>query len=648
MNDAFTELFKDVIKGLRKYYLVFSLTILLLAFSSSFYPVLNIPLYIIVTVFLMGYLRYSTMHKKKIRLLLILHLTLLMFIGLQNSNTTISFYMSGVFLVVIYVESKISIVKSPDAIYKLLKSKFPESANKLVNFKIENVLVDKLVNGDVVVVNAGEIIPVDGVIESGTSSVDESGLTGDFIYKEKSPGSEVVAGSINKLTTIQIKIIKDPSLWLKNIILSLVSEKRPHAYLIDSFDKLYLPNMLVYIVVTIFVTLYVLLALDKIHLNSLWYSVISFPLGLYFIFIFSIEHFTKALSKEGYQINNFYSFLLSSATKSVVFGKSGILVDSVAEVLEMKTFDTKLQRYTLNSILEIVYVVVRKSKHDYSDAIIKYINNRVTSVDNEISLSEYKEVIGEGITCYADSIKVMIGNYKLCENNLIFVPIKVREFVEEIESYKGEAVFIVFNKEVVAVFAITNLSKSELSSTIDKIKEYGIKTVLITGDNQENAQKIFNRYKLEDYYYGVTPRDKAEKVSVIKQKYGNGITLAVGDSFSDIGALIEADLSLSLKSSAEIVQTVSSVILPTDSIERIEELINYGYFTRYSIMRNLWINLTAYPLIVFISTMLNIDSVFPLLYSLLTVPVAYLISLYTSNLIIKKQNLTAMNTALKS
>lgn len=625
MKGNFTDVVEAILKIFEKHFVAFSVVMLLLGLGSALFDLVNVIAYVIVTIVVCAYSVYAVSTQKGLRLLLVFHLTLLLLAGIITFDELFTFYLCGFLSLIIYLESKLQIKNSSKDHVAEFRNKTPSMVIKLEGDNEITCDVKSLKADDLVRIPSNTLIPVEGLIKSGSSVVSDMSLRSQTDMN-LTVGNKVYVGNYNKTSDLQVKITESRELWVNSKVeLELVSGKEIATY-IDHFDKLYLKGVIIYLFVSILVLEYLLLAQNVISLSSLWYLLTAFPIGLYFVFIFSLDHYKVALENIGIKINSFYGFLKLSTTNILCFGDTLLLQKPSLRVIEFRVFDTKLEQYAPNLVKKIVYSVISKSKSENLLPLLSYLAEIVKNTSDDLTLTNFQETENSGIKCTINKFNVLIGNYKFCEKEHIFESLKVREFTDEIASYSGEAIYVAINKEIVGVCALAKIDIEKSETEINELITNGMNVYQMTSGNyvSQNAKvKTFKEFNIDK---------KLEKLEFIKKETEKDRIVAT-DSFTDIPLLLDAEATICTSKSDEIVQKISDVVLEKPDMEHLIYALDLSYSIRSALIRNIWINLTAYPLVVFICVVLKLPMVIPLIFSLLTIISAYFLSYSTSKYI---------------
>ena len=407
----------------------------------------------------------------------------------------------------------------------------PDSANLILdNGEVEVTDPELISVGQLIRVEPGEKIPLDGMVISGSSSLDCKALTGESMPVDVYEGSSVISGTINLASTIDIKVEKEYSESAVNKILELVENssnvKSKQENFISKFAKWYTPIVVISAILVLLIGS--LISGDWItwisrSLNFLVVScpcaiVISVPLS----FFTSIGRAAKAgiLIKGSLYLENF------NKAKTFVFDKTGTLTKGNFVISKVYPLEKR------DEILSLAYICENQSNHPIALSIKEMVNEKVDS-DYKIT-----NVPGKGVIAIKGNDKIYTGNEKLLSDNNI-------DFIKVDEA--GTVVHVARNDEYLGYILIQDEVKEETKEIIGYFSKEGIKTIMLTGDNELVAKDVANKIGLSDYRYSLLPIDKVGELDKIMADKKNGELVAyVGDGINDAPVLLKSDIGVSM------------------------------------------------------------------------------------------------------
>lgn len=412
----------------------------------------------------------------------------------------------------------------------------PDFANVKKDETIQKKDPDEVKVGDIIIIKAGEKVPLDGKVIDGFSTIDTSALTGESLPREIEPGNNILSGSVNLNGVITVEVTKEYEDSTVSKILDLVenasSKKSTSEKFITKFARYYTP-----IVVILAAVLAILppLIIDGATFNdwiyrSLSFLVVSCPCALVISIPLSFFGGIGGASRKGILVKGSNYLEALSQTETVVFDKTGTLTKGVFQVQKIHP-----EGITEDELLELTAYAENHSNHPIASSIILRYGK---DIDNN-RITEVEEVSGHGIIATIDGKKVYAGNDKLMN--------KIN-----ISYYKGEligtVVHVAINNEYVGYILIADEIKTDSAKAIKDLKEENIKqTFMLTGDSNTVGSYIGKSLGIDQVYTELLPGDKVEKIEEIidqKSKYGN--TVYVGDGINDAPVLARADIGIAM------------------------------------------------------------------------------------------------------
>ena len=491
--------------------------------------------------------------------------------------------LEGMMVIALYTIGKIleekAINNSRKSIKDLLDIKEPY-VNLKVRDKIDQVRVEDVKLNDILIVKKGEKIPVDGVVVKGSTLLDTSALTGEADLDNVTVKSNVISGSINMGEVIEIKATKtyDNSTVSKVLELldSATDKKTKTETLVSKISKIYTPSVIIMaILITIFLPIFTDVTIKESIYRGLTFLVISCPCAI--AISIPLSYFTGigVSSKKGILIKGSNYLDNLSNTSSVIFDKTGTLTNGTFNVSKIEIEDS---RYNYDEIIDILIKGESFSNHPIAKSILKLKSIKVDNSD----VKDFKEIEGQGITFKMGDKNIFIGNKKLCSCN--------HECMLHLN----------INGSHVASISIDDGIKDGAKETISKLKSYGIKTYMFTGDRKENALVIGHTLGIDEIKYEMLPQDKFSNYESVSKD--NKITIFVGDGINDAPVLKRADIGISMGGvGSDIAIEASDIVLMSDEVDRIPLAIDISKYTKCIIKENLIFALSVKVIILLLS-----------------------------------------------
>ena len=430
----------------------------------------------------------------------------------------------------------------------------PTYANKIVDGSIEVVLPEEVKVGDILLVKPGEKVPLDGIVKEGASSLDTRALTGESALREIEVGQEILSGSINIESDLEIEVTKEFSNSTVSKILELVenasSNKAKAENFISKFAKFYTP--IVCLLALLLVVIPGSITGDWMTwlTRSLNFLVVSCPCALVISIPLSFFSGIGIASKNGILIKGSNYIEKLNKANIFIFDKTGTLTEGDFEVSKVYPEDKK------DEILSLAAIAESKSDHPIANSIKKaYV------VDDNLSYS-LTNVQGRGIIAKKDDEVILCGNAKLLKENGI-------EFKEADEI--GSVIYVAKNDNFLGYIVVQDKIKEESKEVISYLNSKG-KTIMLTGDNSSVANKVASYLNLTSYKASLLPQDKVKEVeNIIKNKGKNDVVCYVGDGINDAPSLMIADVGISMgKVGSDAAIEASDVVITNDNLTKIK------------------------------------------------------------------------------
>ena len=493
----------------------------------------------------------------------------------------------------VYLQNK-AINHSRNSIKNLLDFDIKMAKLKL-GTEIMEVEVESLMPGDIVIVNKGEIIPADGVVVTGKTNIDTKNLTGESMQRTIDVGSDVLSGSVNMGKMIEIKIIKPYGDSLISKIMDLVenatSAKGRTENIITKFAKYYTP-----IVVCIALAIVVTGATFNLSNINTWiyaameFLVISCPCAL--VISVPLCYFSSIgiASKRGILVKGSNYIESLNSVKNIVFDKTGTITKGVFTVTNVVSLaeDVSKERL-LNILIHAEYY----SNHPIGISIVD--NHGREKVFPEI-ITEFQDITG-GTKSVINGNSVLVGNDKLMNANKIkFDPVESNNLV----------IHVVRNKVYLGYVEIGDVIRDEAYETIYKLKKYGYKCYMLTGDTESIASSVANKLGFDGYYAELLPHQKVEKLEEIKSS-SKGKTVFVGDGINDAPVIASADVGIAMgNTGSDATIAIADMVIMGDNLTRITESLIISRYTKKKVTENIVFSLFVKFAVMFLAVALSV------------------------------------------
>lgn len=477
-----------------------------------------------------------------------------------------------------YLES-LSKGKSSQAIKELMELS-PKIATVRRGKKELQVKSELVQIGDTVIVKPGEKFPVDGTVTLGTTSVDESMLTGESMPVTKNVGDKVIGATVNKNGYIEYtaeKIGEDTAI---SQIIKLVEEaqgkKAPIARLADVISAYFVPAVILLAIIAAVGWKIAGESNDFCITIFISVLVIACPCALGLATPTAIMIATGQGAKNGILIKG--GEVLENAHKinTVVFDKTGTITEGIPVVTDIKT-----NGINENDLLLYAAAAEKLSEHPLGDSIVKEANSRNITIPEA---ENFESISGMGIKAVVNGKQIIIGNEKIMNEYKI-----KDDFISQITTFANQgktAVICAVDGKAAGIIAISDQIKETSRSAVSKLENKGINTVMLTGDNKQTALTIAGYAGIKNVIYEVLPEDKAAEIKKIQES--GKITAMVGDGINDAPALAQSDVGIAIGSGTDIAIESADIVLMNGSLEGVNTAIKLSHATIRNIKQNLF------------------------------------------------------------
>lgn len=442
------------------------------------------------------------------------------------------------------------------AVSKLLslqaKTAMVKRDGKFINLPIQEVKV-----GDLILVKPGEKIPVDGIIKSGQSSVDESMVTGESIPVTKKIGDQVIGSTLNKTGVLEFSAQKiGEETMLAQIVAIVKKAQTSHAPIqkvVDKIASVFVPVVLILAMLT-YLVWYVIL--DASNVDALLYAVavviVACPCALGIATPTALMVGTGRSAKMGILIKNGEILEEINQVKIIAFDKTGTITQGKPEVTDV--YGNQKQVLSLAGGLE------KYSEHPLAQAIVKKAQSLQIEPDE---IQDFQNVEGKGVKGRYHNEVVSLGNNKLMENYEF--PLELKKQYQVFQNQAKTVVMLSLGSKVIGLIAIQDTPKTSAKAAISALKSRGLQTIMITGDNKKVAQAIANQVGIDKVVAEVLPENKAMEVKHL-QASTNKVAF-VGDGINDAPALSVADIGIAMGSGTDIAIEAGDIILVKNDLQ---------------------------------------------------------------------------------
>lgn len=473
--------------------------------------------------------------------------------------------------------------KSSEAIKKLIGLQ-AKTARVIRDGQEADVPVEEVVLEDIVIVRPGEKVPVDGVIVEGSSSVDESMITGEPIPVEKHAGDEVIGATINKTGSFKFKTTKVGKDTALSQIIQMVeqaqSSKAPIQKVVDKVSGYFVPVVIIFAILS-FVTWYVFGPSPQLIYGLIVFVtvlVIACPCALGLATPISLMVGVGKGAENGILIRSGDALETAQKLNTIVLDKTGTITEGKPSLTDIITWND----FNEEEILTLSASVEKSSEHPLGEAIINEAKEKGIEL---LVPKDFNAVPGHGVEAKVNDRNVLLGNLKMMKKFAIELD-GLEDKSSELADKGKTPMFIAIDGKAAGIIAVADVMKSDSAKSINKLKNMGLEVVMITGDNSRTANAIGKQVGIDRVLSEVLPEDKAFNVQKLQNE--GKIVAMVGDGINDAPALAQADIGLAIGTGTDVAIEASDITLIKGSLEGVVLAIQLSKATMKNIKENLF------------------------------------------------------------
>ena len=470
--------------------------------------------------------------------------------------------------------------KTTDALKGLMKLA-PKTATLDRDGNEITVPIEQVAKGDVFVVRPGENIPVDGTVLEGNSAVDESTLTGESIPVDKSVGSAVSAGTLNRSGFIRCEATRVGEDTTLSQIIQMVSDaaatKAPIAKVADKVSGVFVPTVIAIAVITVIAWLIAGQTVGFALARGISVLVISCPCALGLATPVAIMVGNGMGAKNGILFKTAVSLEKTGKTQIVALDKTGTITQGEPRVTDMIPASGRSEK----ELLSIAYALEKKSEHPLARAITQRAEQEGLAAGE---VEQFKALPGNGLTAFLDGAVLLGGSYKFISEQ-IPVPDEIKGKSERLSEEGKTPLFFTCDGELCGIIAVADIIKEDSPQAIKEMQNMGIHVVMLTGDNERTAKAIGAKAGVDEVIAGVLPDGKESVIRELKKK---GNVIMVGDGVNDAPALTSADIGIAIGAGADVAIDAADVVLMKSRLSDVPAAIRLSRATLRNIHENLF------------------------------------------------------------
>jgi P-type Cu+ transporter len=481
--------------------------------------------------------------------------------------------------------------KASHAVRKLLDLQ-PRMAHVIREGNEITIPLEEVQEGELLIVRPGERIPTDGKIVDGSSSIDESAITGESIPVDKSAGSDVIGATINKSGLLKVRATKVGVDTVLSQIITLVEQARtgkaPMQRMADQVSKYFVPAVVLIAIASG-------LAWYFVGEIGLTFSLLAFVSVIIIACPCALGIATPAALMMGVGKGAEYGILfkggeyleMARKVKTVVFDKTGTLTKGKPEVTDIVDLSADIGK---EELLRLAAIAELGSEHPLGQAVVRRAKEGGIAVANPDS---FEAVSGHGLRAtYGDHV-ILIGNRKLMteeddnnNSNQMAVTESVDLTMKKLQQEGKTAVLISLDGKLAGIIGLADTAKEDAREAIDSLKSMGIEVIMLTGDNERTAQAIASKLGIDRVIAQVLPQQKEQLISTLKSE--GKVVAMVGDGINDAPALAKADLGIAIGSGTDVAKETGGIILIKDNLKDVVTALDLGRKTVSKIKQNLF------------------------------------------------------------
>ena len=470
--------------------------------------------------------------------------------------------------------------RAGEAIQKLLELGAKQAHLVQKDGSTIDVDLEKIKEGDVVLVKPGEKVPMDGIIEEGSSSVDESMLTGESIPVSKVLGEEVFGATLNQTGVLHIRVTKtsDASMLAQivDVVKNAQSEKAPVQKLADRISSIFVPIVIGIALLTFMTWFFLTGELEMALIPAVAVLVIACPCALGLATPTAILVGTGRAAKSGIFVKTGEAFERAKKLDVVMLDKTGTITQGRPVVTDVHAFGS-----TVEEVFAFAASVEHGSEHPLASAIVEKARAKNVSIPKATAV---KSKTAQGIVGKVDGHEIRVGKSGFVSEKELSNEMK--SAAQSLEQEGKTVVYVSNDKVTIGIVAIADQIKTDAGSAVRSLRDFGIEVVMITGDNKTTANAIAKEVDITEVHAEVLPKDKLDIVRRA-QKEGKKVAF-VGDGINDAPALTQADLGIAMGTGTDIAIESGQIVLVGGETKKIPESIHISRKTFSTIQQNLF------------------------------------------------------------
>ncbi len=512
------------------------------------------------------------------------------FAGVEGGTEV--YYEAAVFIIFFIMLGRLLEMRSKgqaaDAIKALLHLQAKE-ATVIRDGRELTIPIEQVMTGDVIIVKPGQKLPVDGVIVEGSSSIDESMVTGESLPVEKKIGDDVIGATINKSGSFRYKATKVGAETLLSQIIQMVEEAQateaPIQKLADKVASVFVPVVMViaalawifwYFIAPQFGLIADANTFQLATYIAITVLIIACPCALGLATPTAVMVGTGYAAQQGILVKDAQALEIAHKLEVIVFDKTGTLTMGAPEVQTLELTD--------ESYASLLYSIEKESHHPLAEAVVRYFEAKKSV--SVMKVGHFEDISGKGIEAEIKGKKVLVGTERLMKEKSVIISETDNKLAESLRLKAQTVSFFAVDGTISGVIGIADSIKADAKDAVARLHDMGLRTVMITGDNTMTAQTVAKELGIDEVLAEVLPGDKATQVKELQK---NGALVAmVGDGINDAPALAQADVGIAMGTGTDVAIATGDIVLVKGTLEKVVESIDVSKKTLRIIKQNLF------------------------------------------------------------
>lgn len=473
--------------------------------------------------------------------------------------------------------------KTQSAIQDLLKLA-PNEATKVVDGQEVVVSINEIEVGDTLRVKPGEKVPVDGVIIEGSSSVDESMITGEPIPVDKRVEDQVSSGTINGNQSFLMKAEKVGTDTLLSQIIEMVNgatrSRAPIQNLADKISAYFVPIVVAVSVITFIVWAVFGPGIEYAFINAIAVLIIACPCALGLATPMSVMVGIGKGAQNGVLVRNAEAIEILDKVDTLIIDKTGTITEGKPSVERIINFDPEMEHDYLTSMIASLN---QQSEHPLASATVKYAKEKKIELK---PATNFDAITGKGVIGKVNQVNVILGNEALLKDHSVVIPTDLRKQATQYQSEGKTVSYVALDQQIAGIMVIADKIKKTSVEAIKSLQDKGIEVIMMTGDNEKTAQAVASQTGLSKFKASMLPQDKLSEVEKL-QAQGKIVAMA-GDGINDAPALAQSNVGIAMGTGTDVAINSSEITLVKGDLKGIVKAKKLSHAVMKNIKQNLF------------------------------------------------------------